>query len=110
EDFRRLLPAEIGDIGFPPRALEHYSVALETTADVALIQSSQPKVVVDYGYGSTSFVMPNVLAKLGADVLAVNPYASTSGILGYEPAAHAENVARLVRASGSHLGAAIDPD
>jgi len=29
EDFRRVLPAEIGDIGFPPRALEQYSVALE---------------------------------------------------------------------------------
>ena len=28
---------------------------------------------------STSFVMPNVLSKLGADVLAVNPFASTAG-------------------------------
>jgi mannose-1-phosphate guanylyltransferase/phosphomannomutase len=110
EDFRRVLPAEIGDIGFPPRALEQYAVALETTVDVDLIQSSKPKVVVDYGYGSTSFVMPNVLAKLGADVLAVNPYASTTGVLDYQRHAHAENVARLVRASGSHLGAAIDPD
>ncbi len=110
EDFRRVLPAEIGDIGFPPRALEQYSVALESTVDVALIRSSKPKVVVDYGYGSTSFVMPNVLAKLGADVLAVNPYASTSGVLRYDPASHAANVAGLVRASGAHLGAAIDPD
>jgi mannose-1-phosphate guanylyltransferase/phosphomannomutase len=110
EDFRRVLPAEIGDIGFPPRALEQYSVALESTVDVALIRSSKPKVVVDYGYGSTSFVMPNVLAKLGADVLAVNPYASTSGVLRYDPAGHAANVAGLVRASGAHLGAAIDPD
>ncbi len=110
EDFRRVLPAEIGDIGFPPRALEQYSVALESTVDVALIRQSRPKVVVDYGYGSTSFVMPNVLAKLGADVLAVNPYASTSGVLQYDPDAHAANVAGLVRASGAHLGAAIDPD
>jgi mannose-1-phosphate guanylyltransferase / phosphomannomutase len=110
EDFRRVLPAEIGDIGFPPRALEQYSVALEATVDVPLIRSSKAKVVVDYGYGSTSFVMPNVLAKLGADVLAVNPYASTTGVLGYEITAAAENVAALVRASGAHLGAAIDPD
>jgi mannose-1-phosphate guanylyltransferase/phosphomannomutase len=110
EDFRRVLPAEIGDIGFPPRALEQYSAALEATVDVSLIRSSKPKVVVDYGYGSTSFVMPNVLAKLGADVLAVNPYASTVGVLGYDRVAHADHVAGLVRASGSHLGAAIDPD
>src|SRR3954468_23044881 len=110
EDFRRALPGEIGEIGFPPRALEHYSVALETTVDIELIQASKPKVVVDYGYGSTSFVMPNLLAKLDANVLAVNPYASTRGILGYEPQRHAEQVAGLVRTSGAHLGAAIDPD
>jgi mannose-1-phosphate guanylyltransferase/phosphomannomutase len=110
EDFRRVLPAEIGDIGFPPRALEQYSAALEATVDVELIQASRPKVVLDYGYGSTSFVMPNVLAKLGADVLAVNPYASTAGLIGYNLADHAEQVAALVRASGASLGAAIDPD
>ena len=110
EDFRRVLPAEIGDIGFPPRALEQYSAALEATVDVELIQASRPKVVLDYGYGSTSFVMPNVLAKLGADVLAVNPYASTAGLIGYNLAEHAEQVAALVRASGASLGAAIDPD
>jgi mannose-1-phosphate guanylyltransferase/phosphomannomutase len=110
EDFRRALPGEIGEIGFPPRALEHYSVALESTVDVELIQQSRPKVVVDYGFGSTSFVMPNLLAKLDADILAVNPYASTRGILAYDPARHAEQVAGLVRTSGAHLGAAIDPD
>jgi len=110
EDFRRVLPSEIGDIEFPPRALEQYSAALESTVDIALIRSSQAKVVVDYGYGSTSFVMPNVLAKLGADVLAVNPYASTTGVIDYDIGAAAARVGALVRASGAQLGAAIDPD
>ncbi|MEO7556561.1 MAG: sugar phosphate nucleotidyltransferase [Acidimicrobiales bacterium] len=110
EDFRRVLPAEIGDIEFPPRALEQYSAALESTVDIALIRASQAKVVVDYGYGSTSFVMPNVLAKLGADVLAVNPYASTTGVIDYDIGAAAARVGALVRASGAQLGAAIDPD
>ena len=34
EDFRRVLAAEIGDIGFPPRALEQYTAALEETVDM----------------------------------------------------------------------------
>jgi mannose-1-phosphate guanylyltransferase/phosphomannomutase len=110
EDFRRVLPGEIGDIAYPPRVFEQYTAALEATVDVGLVQQSRFKVVVDYGYGSTSFVMPNVLAKVGADVLAVNPYASTRGLIGYDKAAHAEQVAALVRASGATLGAAIDPD
>src|SRR3546814_2905957 len=66
EDFRRVFPAEIGDIGFPPRALEQYTAALEATVDTSAIRAGHFKAVVDYAYGSTSFVMPNVLSKLGA--------------------------------------------
>ncbi len=110
EDYRRVLAAEIGDIGFPPRALEFYTAALTTSVDIDAIRGARFKVVLDYAYGSTSFVMPNVLAKLGADVLAVNPYASTPGALSFEPGRHASHVAELVQASGAHLGAVLDPD
>ncbi|MBA2282037.1 MAG: NTP transferase domain-containing protein [Acidimicrobiia bacterium] len=110
EDFRRVFPGEIGEIGFPPRALEMYTAALEATVDTSALASARLKVVVDYGYGSTSFVMPNVLAKMGADVLAVNPYASTAGAMEYDMSVHAANVAALVKASGAHVGAVIDPD
>lgn len=109
EDFRRVRPADIGDIEIPPRALEQYAVSLESTIDVDLIAARRFKIVLDYSYGSVSMVMPNVLAKLGADVLAVNPYASTAGTIRYAGQEHADNVAALVRASGAHLGAVIDP-
>ena len=69
------------------------------------------KVVVDYSYGSASFVMPNILSKLGADVLAVNPFASTAGIMSWDrDASTPPACASLVRASGASLGAVIDPD
>jgi len=110
EDFRRVLASQIGDIGFPPRAMEQYTAGLEDTIDLKVVRAAKPKLVVDYGYGSTSFVMPNVLGKLGADVLGVNPYASTSGLLSFERDVHAAQVADLVRAAGAHLGAVIDPD
>jgi mannose-1-phosphate guanylyltransferase/phosphomannomutase len=110
EDFRRVFPGEIGDIGFAPRALEHYATALESTVDIERIQASEFKIVLDYAFGSTSFAMPNVLAKLGLEVLAVNPYASTAGVMRDDLAGHAHNVADLVRASGSQLGAVLDPD
>ena len=110
EDFRRVFPGEIGDIGFAPRALEHYASALETTVDVVAIRKTEFKIVIDYAFGSTSFAMPNVLAKLGLEVLAVNPFVSTAGVMRGDLARHAANVADLVRASGSHLGAVLDPD
>ena len=40
EDFRRVFPGEIGDIGFAPRALEHYATALESTVDVERIRDA----------------------------------------------------------------------
>ena len=110
EDHRRALPAEIGDIGFPPRALEDYTAALEGTVETAAIAGHHFKLVLDYSFGAMSFVMPNVLSKLGADVLAVNPYASTQGMIQYDPVQAADRVASLVRASGAHLGALFDPD
>ena len=109
EDFRRVRPADIGDIDLVPRALEQYAVALEQTIDVRSVAERRFKVVIDYSYGSTSFVMPNVLAKLGAEVLAVNPFASTRGVLGFDRRAHADGVAQLVVASGADLGAVLDP-
>ena len=110
EDHRRVLPAEIGDIAYPPRALEDYTNALESTVEVTAIAEARFKLVVDYAYGATAFVMPNVLAKLGADVLAVNPYASTQGLIAFDLDGAAQRVAALVRASGAHLGAVLEPD
>jgi mannose-1-phosphate guanylyltransferase/phosphomannomutase len=110
EDFRRVLPQEIGDITFAPRALENYAISLEETVDIKAVRNGGFKVVVDYAYGSTAFVMPNLLSKLGADVLAVNPYVSTAGVLEFDADQHARSVAQLVQASGAHLGAVIDPD
>ncbi len=110
EDFRRVIPEEIGYIEFPPRALEDYTVALSATVERATIAERGFKLVVDYAYGAASFVMPNVLGKLGADVLAINPYVATKERLEFDPVSAAERVAGYVRASGAHLGAVFDPD
>lgn len=109
EDYRRVLPGEIGDINFSPRALEDYTTSLESTVDVAAIAARDFKVVIDYAFGATSMVMPNVLSKLGADVLAVNPYAATARMISFDRAELAARVAGLVGASGAHLGTVLGP-
>ncbi|CAB4722436.1 unannotated protein [freshwater metagenome] len=110
EDYRRVLPEEIGDISFPIHALEEYTEALRGIVDPEAIHARTFKLVIDYGYGPTSYAMPNVLANLQADVLGVNPYASTAGRLASDPKAAAERVSALVRTSGAHVGALLDPD
>lgn len=110
EDARRVLASEVGDIQFPPRALEEYTVALENTVAPDAIRDFGFKLVVDYSFGAVGTVMPTLLGKLKADVLAVNPYLSTSGRLDFDHDAALHRVGALVKTSGAHLGAVIDPD
>jgi mannose-1-phosphate guanylyltransferase/phosphomannomutase len=112
EDYRRAFAADIGDIEYPPRSLEFYTSALMHTVDSERLVEHAFKVVLDYSYGAASIVMPTVLAKTGAEVLAVNPYASTSSATAAleEYSARVARLSDLVRSSGSHLGIVMDPD
>lgn len=109
EDYRRVVPSEIGDIDYVPRAFEHYATAIESTVSLPDIRARRFKIVADYGYGAVSFIMPNLLAKLGAEVLAINPYASTSGVAAFDRHQHADDVARQAAASGASLSVVFTP-
>ena len=52
--------------------------------------------------------MPNLLSKVQADVLSINPYAQTPGMISVDPTTSAARVVRSVRSSGADLGAVID--
>lgn len=112
DDFRRAFAGDIGDIVFPPRALEYYTAALERSIDAERVRDHGFKVVLDTSFGATSVVLPSVLAKIGAEVLSVNPYAATAGAAAAadDPRGRVARVEDLVRASGSHLGVVFDPD
>jgi len=112
EDFRRAFAADIGDIVFPPRAIEFYTAALESSVDAERIRQRGFKVVLDYSFGAASIVMPNVLSKIGAEVLAVNPYAATASAASAieDQEVRVDRLRELVRASGSDLGFVFDPD
>ena len=110
EDFRRAFAGDIGDIMFPPRALEFYTAALEASVDGDRLRSRSFKVVLDYSFGAASVVMPHVLGKIGASVLAVNPYAATVGATVDDLDTRVKIMGDLVRTSGSDLGLVFDPD
>ncbi len=109
EDYRRVFPAEIGDIDYAPRALEHYATAIESTVDLPMLRAAGMKMVTDFGFGSVSFVMPNLMSKFGAEVMAVNPFVSTLGVAGFDRISHAQRVAELVTTSGAALGVIFSP-
>jgi mannose-1-phosphate guanylyltransferase/phosphomannomutase len=110
EESRRVLAAEIGDIYFPSRTVEMYTAELVAAINIDAIRAAGFKLVLDYAFGTTSFLMPNILAKLGADVLVINPHVSTPGVLSFDRVVHAGRLGELVRSSGAHLGAMFEPD
>jgi mannose-1-phosphate guanylyltransferase/phosphomannomutase len=112
EDYRRAFGGEVGDIVFPPRSLEFYSAALERIVDIEQVRQQSFKIVLDYSFGAASIVMPSLLTKLGAEVLAVNPFASTESATSAPDVREAQTarLAELVRVSGSDLGFVIDPE
>jgi len=109
EDYRRVFPAEIGDIDYAPRALEHYAIAIEATIDLPMLRAARMKMVTDFGFGAVSFVMPNLMSKFGAEVMAINPFVSTSGVAAFDRVTHADRVSELVTTSGSELGVIFSP-
>jgi len=108
EEYRRAFAGEIGDIVFPPRTIAFYTAALEQSVDAERMREHPAKVVLDYSSGAASIAMPSVLSKLGAEVLALNPYASTP-VEPIDAEDQRERLARLVGASASDLGCLINP-
>ncbi|HWD53920.1 MAG TPA: sugar phosphate nucleotidyltransferase [Acidimicrobiales bacterium] len=109
EEFRRVTAGEIGDIDFSPRLIEHYTGDVVEAFGLRRDGRRQVKLVLDLSYGAASFVMPNLLSKVGADVLSINPYAQTPGMIAIDKAVSEARVAEAVRGSGADLGAVIDP-
>jgi mannose-1-phosphate guanylyltransferase/phosphomannomutase len=108
EEFRRVTAADIGDIDFSPRAIEHYTESVVQAFALDRSLGADMKLVTDLSYGATSFVMPNLLAKIGADVLSINPYAQTPGMISVDVLTSSARVADAVRSSGADIGAVID--
>ena len=81
EEFRRVTAGEIGDIDFSPRTIELYTADIVEAFGLRRDVGREVKLVLDLSYGAASFVMPNLLSKVRADVLSINPYAQTPGMI-----------------------------
>ncbi|MBN1192101.1 MAG: NTP transferase domain-containing protein [Coriobacteriia bacterium] len=74
QEFRRAFFEEIGEMIYPPRALEYYTAALSTALDEAGQVERRFKVVADLGMSPASFVLPNVAADWGIELISMRAY------------------------------------
>src|SRR6266508_3279024 len=110
DDLRRAFHHEIGELSFPARGREYYVRELRNSVDASAVRGSRPKLVVDYGFGSTVLTGPSVLGSLGAEVLAVNATLDEEHAVVTEEGLERNLVElqRLVTGSGATLGVLFD--
>lgn len=72
EDFRRAFYTELGEIVFPARMLEFYTNGLLRIVDKETIRKAGFRLVVDCAFTSASLILPNILGKLGGEVILLN--------------------------------------
>jgi mannose-1-phosphate guanylyltransferase / phosphomannomutase len=111
QEFRRAFPGEIGDLSFPPRAVDNYVQELRSAIDTRSVDTTELKVVVDAAGGVASLVMPSLLARMHVDVLTVNNRLDDANPTETR-SVHAEAMARLgglVSSSKADFGVRFDP-
>lgn len=74
EEFLRVSPEEVGIISFPSRILEYYQESFLHALNLDALRDARFKVVVDYGFGTASTVLPMLFGKMGVEVVALNAY------------------------------------
>jgi mannose-1-phosphate guanylyltransferase/phosphomannomutase len=110
-EFRRAFPGEIGDLLFPPRVMEAYTLELLRQVDVSGLPENGLKVVVDTGGGTASLVLPTLLGRLGLDVMTVNNGLDETSPTETrtERAEALSRLGRLVASSKAAFGVHFDP-
>lgn len=74
QEFRRAFFDEVGEIIYPPRALEYYTAGLMDALDGSAVKSKRRTIVVDMGLSPASFVLPQVAGQWNVELVALRPF------------------------------------
>jgi len=111
EDFRRASFEEMGQVVYPPRAIETYTTSLLDNWNTVAIRGRQPRLVLDYSSSAPAFFFSATLDKLGVETVALNTFSRVRSrfTLAESLPVAANRVGELVRAMEADLGAILDP-
>jgi len=112
EDFRRTGMDEVGLLSFPARTLELYTSEMLLALKPTALKTANFKVVVDYGYGNASNVLPRVLANLGVDIIALDAYYDEKKARTFrdDRERYLEQLRTVTLTLGADLGVLVDHD
>jgi len=112
-EFRRAFLGEIGDIIYPPRALEYYGAGLRFALERRQTdEGCWLKVVADLDHGVASLVLPQLSVSWRLDLVTMNPFLDaerTNQGVAMGDAEETSELSHLVRTFGADLGVRFDP-
>jgi mannose-1-phosphate guanylyltransferase/phosphomannomutase len=112
EDFRRTGMDEVGHLTFPARSLEIYTSEFLAALKPRALPKAGYKVVVDYGYGNASIVLPRILSNLGVDIIALDAYYDEVKARTFreDRERYLEQLRTITLTLGADLGVLVDHD
>ncbi len=110
QEFRRSFFDEVGEILYPPRALEYYSAGLMEALDDGATLCPRCTVVVDMGLSPASFVLPAVVGYWDVELISLRAFVDSERTQ-IEPAERDLLLGQLVRSVDAFqavLGVSMD--
>lgn len=107
EDLRRVQIHEIGNVVYPSQMVDTYCTAFEKNLNVEAIRHSNSKVVIDYTYGVSGAVLPQLLAKFGCDAVVLNASLKQNAVSSAEKEALLMQLGHVVEALRANFGVQV---
>jgi len=107
EDLRRVQIHEIGNVVYPIQMIDAYCTAFEKHLNVEAVRHSNSKVVIDYSYGVSGAVLPQLLAKFGCDAVVLNASLKQTAVSASEREQLLTQLGHVVEALKANFGVQV---
>nr|WP_229639398.1 mannose-1-phosphate guanyltransferase [Waterburya agarophytonicola] len=107
EDLRRVAIQEIGTVSYPSGIMEIYSRTFEKYLNIAAVRNSSSKIVIDYVYGVSGAILPQLLAKFGCDAVVLNASLRETAISAAEKEMLLDQLGHVVEALQANFGVQV---
>ncbi len=107
EDLRRVQISEIGNMVYRHEVLDAYSKGFENLLNSEAIRYSKSKVVIDYCYGVSGAVLPQLLTKFGCDAVVLNASLKETSLGIEERESLLDQLGRVVEALQANVGVQV---
>ncbi len=110
-EFRRAFLEDVGEIIYPPRALDYYMAGLEKALNQdAQVEGEWLKVVADMGFGVVSLVIPQVASAWHVNMMALNVFTDAERTVAFSDSRGTtfEQIRGVMGVFGADLGVRFD--